>query len=138
MTEPRASTPKARRLRARHLMQALTAACVVAALVPGGQQLVSSGWAAFITRPPGVGATAPDKPAPNVAQAPPLPGINLLPQPPVAVAPPATAQPTTSAGGTVSPPVHVVAPSRFAAKAATFQARSSSHTGCLSRTRYRR
>ncbi len=43
--------------RARRTMIWVTAACLVAAIAPGVEQLTAHGFAAFIDRPPGVGAT---------------------------------------------------------------------------------
>ncbi len=137
MTEPGTGAKKARRLRARRIMEALTAVCVLAALVPGAQQLVSSGWAGFLSRPPGVGATAPDQAPSGVARAPAPPGINLVQPPPVAEALLPAAQPPRSAVAAGSKPLPPVAHPQYAAKGATFQSRSSSNSSCLGRTWYR-
>jgi hypothetical protein len=51
------ATRKHHRRRWRRILQALTAACVLAALAIGAEDLHAAGLQSFFDRPPGVGAT---------------------------------------------------------------------------------
>ncbi len=73
---------KARRRRARRVMQAMTLACVLAAAGIGAGELYSGGWQSFLERPAGVGATPPDPQAGSSPTAAPSPKPS--PAPPVA------------------------------------------------------
>ncbi len=59
---------KARRRRARRVLQTLAIVCVVTAAGIGAEQFVSNGLSDFLNRPPGIGAT-PATPAPTAADA---------------------------------------------------------------------
>ncbi len=61
---------KARRHRARRVMQSLIVVCILAATGIGAEQFYARGLHAFLDRPPGVGATPPQAQSPTPAQSP--------------------------------------------------------------------
>lgn len=65
---PSYARKRLRHQRAHRLMNALAFLCAGLALGIGVQQVVTTGPAAFLTRPPGVGASAPRDAAPVVPQ----------------------------------------------------------------------
>jgi hypothetical protein len=97
-----------RHRKAKHTMVAVTALCVTLASAPAIDQLVTRGLTAFITRPPGVGASPPAVPASTDGNAE-TPPTTATPAPTTAPAssttPPALRSSTTgrATGSTPSP-----------------------------------
>jgi len=94
-------------------MELLTVVCVLVAAAPAAQQLATRGWPAFITRPPGVGATLSHKPGGGEVAVVPLPS-RFTPEPDSGDNPAASTPAPQPEGPSAAPPATppVVIPAR--------------------------